>query len=125
MSRETITAYFEAINAERWEDFRALLTDDVIYQTTGARPRSGRDVVVDYFGGLFAAWREHDDRPVTFILDGDAAAVEVHFVGVSLKGLPIEFDAVDIFKFREGRIAFFQTWYDLGAVRKLLELEPA
>ncbi len=120
-NRETIDRYFTAINDERWEDLRSVLAEDAAYTTTGARTRHGRDTVVEFFTTLFRAWTTHDDDPVSYILDGDAAAVEVRFRGVSTAGTPIEFDAVDVFAFRDGLIAELTTWYDVGAVRRALE----
>lgn len=118
---ELVTAYFSAINEERWDDFAALLTDDAEYGTTGARPRVGRDEVVAFFQGLFKAWSEHYDDPQWIIAEGNHGAAEVRFRGTSKTGVPIEFDAVDIFEFRDGKLAKWSTWYDINAVRKELE----
>lgn len=119
-NRTVVVDYFAAINEERWEDFAALLTDDVTYRTVGGRPQAGRDRVVSYFQSLFRAWSEHNDDPVAILVDGDRAAAEVRFRGVSAAGKPIEFDAVDIFLLEDGRLAGWSTWYDLPAVRSAL-----
>jgi len=123
-NRTTIEAYFSAINEERWDDFRALLTDDAKYQTVGGRPRQGADEVVEYFKGLFKAWSAHYDDPQVIIVDGDHAAAEVRFRGTSVAGLPIEFDAVDTFELRDGKLARWATWYDLPGVRAALQGTP-
>jgi ketosteroid isomerase-like protein len=121
MSRHVIDSYFDAVNNERWPDLATLLDDDATYSTMGARPRTGKSNVLEFFGTLFQPWREHDDAPTFFIIGEDAAAVDVHFTGVSRAGQPIEFPAVDIFRFRSGKIHALKTWYDLGAVRRMLE----
>lgn len=69
----------------------------------------------------FAAWAVHQDAPHGFIFDGDSAACGIHFTGATHDGREVSFDCVDIFRFRDGRIAELSTWYDLGPVRAAME----
>lgn len=69
----------------------------------------------------FAAWAVHQDAPHGFIFDGDSAACGIHFTGTTHDGREVSFDCVDIFRFRDGRIAELSTWYDLGPVRAAME----
>ena len=116
-NRDVIRAYFSAINEERWEDLGNLLDEDAQYLPVGGRLRVGRETVVEGFQGLFRAWSEHLDDAQQIIVEGEAGAALVRFRGVTTAGLPIEFDAVDYFQLREGRLWKWSTWYDLPAVR--------
>jgi ketosteroid isomerase-like protein len=117
---DIVAAYFVAINAERWDDLASLFDQAVSYRTPGTRVRTGHEDVLAYFRSMFDMWPNHDDRPIHVLVDGDAAAAEVHFTGTTADGRQIDFDAVDIFHFQAERIISLGTWYDLVAVRAAL-----
>ena len=118
---ELIAKYFEYLNAENWDGLASVFTDDATYQATGSRPRAGRDDVMTFFRTAFTAWDVHVDTPVNVMLGEDSAAVEVAFNGTRrTDGREINFDAVDVFHFRDGQVATASTWYDLNWVRGLL-----
>src|ERR1700712_1595335 len=94
-TREIIDSYFKAINSEDWDLLESVVAPDATYQSTGARPRSGRSDVVNFFHGAFRAWSVHDDKPTSLIVDGDSAAAEVTFTGTTLDGRVLSFDAID------------------------------
>jgi hypothetical protein len=51
-----------------------------------------------------------------------AATVEIHFSGALASGIPLEFDAVDVFDFDDdGLIVRLTSWYDSHAVRSSLK----
>jgi ketosteroid isomerase-like protein len=112
--------YFDSVNNERWEEFREVWHPDAEFSAVGARPRNGVDDILDYFHGVFRAWKVHDDQPVRVLPSGDSATIEVHFKGVTLDGREIEFDAVDVFDLEDGRIRRLSNWYDIALVRHLL-----
>ncbi|HEY8341172.1 MAG TPA: nuclear transport factor 2 family protein [Egibacteraceae bacterium] len=114
---DVIRAYFDHINAERWDDFTELWHPDAELLALGARPRRGRDDVVAYFPKIFSAWREHHDEPTRVIACGDTVTVEVAFRGVTTTGRPAEFGALDLFDLTDGRIRRLSNWYDILAAR--------
>jgi ketosteroid isomerase-like protein len=120
-----IKEYFDAVNGEHWEHLGSLFTADASYRTTGARPRHGREEIARFFLSLFEPWREHDDAPQLVIAERDAAAVEVFFHGTAQDGRNISFEAVDVFRFRDGKIRSATTWYDVAAVRRMLSGDQA
>jgi uncharacterized protein (TIGR02246 family) len=124
LSEQLIQRYFDAINTEDWDTFSGLWADDAVYSTTGARPREGRDSIVEFFKGLFASWSVHNDEPVKATVSDGSARVEVFFTGTTLDGRPLSFDAVDDFSFSDGKLTKGSTTYDLDHVRKLLAGEP-
>jgi ketosteroid isomerase-like protein len=123
---DVVNRYFETMNAERWEEFAAVWTDDAVVVPVGTRPRRGPGEIVAFYSGLFKAWSTHWDQPVRFLTSADGwIAATVTFTGRSQRGRDISFDAVDVFEFREGRICALQNYYDLLLVRSLLAEEPA
>jgi hypothetical protein len=52
-------------------------------------------------------------------VSGDVVTVEIAFTGETQEGVPVEFEAVDVFTLRDGRICRLTTWYDIERVRKL------
>jgi ketosteroid isomerase-like protein len=122
-ARDTIDEYFRLVNSDGWDELTGLFDPEATYRTPGARLRVGRADVIGLYRRMFAAWSVHHDTATRVLVDGDAAAVEVRFDGTTLDGRTVTFDAVDIFHFRDDRIATLATWYDLIAVRA--QLEPA
>lgn len=116
----TITAYIDAVNAERWPDVGALFTADGVYQATGSRLRTGRAEIVALFSRMFTMWADHCDTVTAVFGQGDRAAAEIEFRATTLDGRPVSFPAVDLFRFRDGLIAELTTWYDAGAVHTML-----
>jgi ketosteroid isomerase-like protein len=122
VSRLTIVDdYFEAVNTENWELLTSVYHPDATYTTPGARPRAGRDDVVDLYRHLFDAWSVHLDTPGHVMAEADRAVVEVAFRGTARNGRDIAFDAVDLFSFADGMIVKAATWYDIYDVRRKLD----
>jgi ketosteroid isomerase-like protein len=121
MSAEaTIRDYFRCLDEEDWAGMAALWAEDGTLRAVGARPRRGRDEVLEFFGKLFAPWREHEDRPTRIVVAGDVVTAEVLFTGTTQDGREVSFEAVDVFDLRDGRIAAMSNWYDIALARKAL-----
>ena len=120
-NRNVIEQYFACANAERWDDLRALFCTDARLIAVGARERVGLDDVMTYFTRIFRQWPQHHDQPVSIIEDGEDVAVEIEFVGRGHDGRVINFDAVDVFHMRDGRIARMSSWYDSAFVGRFIE----
>lgn len=112
--------YFETINVEDWEAFRPLWSPAATLKAVGGRPRSGIDDILDFYRGLFVAWKIHLDTPTRTLWSGDTATVEVRFDGTTLDGRMVSFEAVDVVDFTAGRINRLTNWYDIAHVRKVL-----
>jgi ketosteroid isomerase-like protein len=115
-----VTGYFDALNAEDWDGFRALWVEDAAAHAVGARPRHGLDDVMDLYSKIFVNWSKHLDIPGRTLIDGDAVTVEVHFVGTTKEGREIEFDAVDVIDLEEGKLKSVTTWYDTARVLAMI-----
>jgi ketosteroid isomerase-like protein len=119
-NKQVLDLYFDAMNAERWDDFARVWGGGSLVQAVGAKPRHGVSEIVEFYKGLFTPWRVHVDTPTRTIGIGDTVAVEVTFTGTSRSGVSITFDAVDVIDFSDGVIAKLTNWYDLTYVRRLL-----
>jgi ketosteroid isomerase-like protein len=115
-----VTNYFDALNGEDWEGFRALWADDAAVLAVGARPRYGVDDVMNLYRSIFEHWSRHLDVPGRTLVDGDTVTVEVHFVGTTDEGREVEFDAVDVIDLEGERIKRVTTWYDTARVSALI-----
>jgi ketosteroid isomerase-like protein len=116
--RQTIDAYFDCINHERWDRLAELFSADAELRAVGARPRMGRDDIGTYFREALGPYPEHRDEPTRIIPAGQTVTVEIHFEGRLANGRPLAFDAVDVFDFRGDRIQRLTSWYDSAQVRR-------
>jgi ketosteroid isomerase-like protein len=124
--RDAIAAYFESINTEDWDRLAALFHDDAELRAPGTPPRVGGRAVASYYDDALRPYPVHNDEPTREIYAGDTVTVEIHFEGKLANGALMSFDAVDVFDFREGRVAHLSSWYDSHLVRtKLLEAATA
>jgi ketosteroid isomerase-like protein len=115
-----LRTYFSCINAERWAAFEAIWHPDADFTAVGARPRHGIEDILEYFQSVFRPWASHNDQPTRVLPSGSSATIEVHFTGTTQDGRTLEFDAIDVFDLRDGRIVRLSNWYDLILVRRLL-----
>lgn len=110
--RDAIAAYFESINGEDFERLESLFHDDAELIAPGGGPRRGLEAVGSYYRDALRPYPVHRDEPTREVYAGDTVIVEIHFEGALASGRPLEFDAVDVFDFRDGRIARLSSWYD-------------
>ena len=116
---DSIRRYFDGLNNEDWEDFTGIWTEDAELVGVGARTRKGRDDVMTYYSTVLVPYPVHHDDPYAIHVSGDTVTVEIAFSGETHEGVTVEFEAVDVFTLRDGRICRLTTWYDIDRVRKL------
>jgi ketosteroid isomerase-like protein len=116
---EAIRRYFDGLNNEDWEDFTGIWTEDAELVGVGARTRKGRGDVMTYYSTVLVPYPVHHDDPYAIHVSGDVVTVEIAFTGETHEGVAVEFEAVDVFTLRDGRISRLTTWYDVDRVRKL------
>jgi uncharacterized protein (TIGR02246 family) len=107
------SAYFAAVNARRWDDLAALFADDAELRPVGARARSGRDDIAAYYPPLLAGFVTSHDDPRALHVAGDVVTAEIAFTGTTPAGRDVAFDAVDVFRVRDGRIVSLRILYDV------------
>jgi ketosteroid isomerase-like protein len=114
-----LDAYFGGLDREDWAGLAALFAPDAELVAPGAH-RHGAAAVARYFRDALAPYPDHRDQPGRRLIAGSTATVEIHFSGRTASGAAIEFDAVDVFDLRDGRIARLTSWYDSHEVRRAL-----
>jgi ketosteroid isomerase-like protein len=114
-----LDSYFAGLDAEDWDGLEALFAPAAELIAPGAH-RHGARAVARYFRDALAPYPDHHDEPGRRLLSASAASVEIHFRGHLASGAAIEFDAVDVFDVRDGRIARLTSWYDSDGVRRAL-----
>src|SRR3954453_1771179 len=120
-AEETIRAYFDGINAERYADCGALFAPDGELVAPGTPPRRGPQEIADYFRAALRLYPEHHDEPTRVIAAGTTVTVEIHYTGRLESGDRVEFGAVDVFDLdADARIVRLSSWYDSHAVRQQL-----
>jgi ketosteroid isomerase-like protein len=120
--RAVVLRYFRCLDTENWQGMAEIWCEDGMLRAVGARPRDGRDGVIAYFSKLFAPWPTHEDKPTRIVIAerDQTALAEVRFHGTTPDGRDVGFDAIDVFDFREGRIAKLTNWYDIDYARRSL-----
>lgn len=113
-----VLAYFDAVNARDWDALAGLFAEDVEFCPVGSRDRRGRDDVVAYYPPLLAGFSEAHDAPVAFHVADDVVTVEISFTGRTSDGVPVAFDAADIFELRDGAITRLRLFYDTRDVAR-------
>src|SRR3954469_7753713 len=114
--RAVLRAYFDGINAERYDDVAALFACGGEIVAPGANPRGAAEIA-RYFAAALRPYPVHHDEPGAPAVAGVTVTVEVHFTGALVSGAPMEFDALDVFTLADGKIARLTTWHDSHAVR--------
>ena len=106
----TLAAFSDAWNRHDIDALMGFMHADCVFQTAagpdacGAR-HTGHDAVRTAFA---AAWKTVPDaqwRNGRHRVDGDFGISEWTFTGTAADGSPIETDGVDLFAFRDGKIA--------------------
>lgn len=106
-------AYFDAVNERRFDDLAALFHDDAELRPVGSRPRIGRDDIAGYYAPLLAGFTMSHDDPRALHVAGEVVTAEIAFTGTTVTGREVAFDAVDVFRVREGRISTLRILYDM------------
>lgn len=119
-TRQTLDAYFAALNGEDWDAVRTLFARDAVLdgRAVGLGVREGIDDIVKFYKRVFEKFPTHADEPQTFIVDGDLAAVSIAFEGTTADGHDCEFSAVDIFHMDGGMILKLEQWYDTAEIAR-------
>lgn len=120
--RDVVARYFRCLDEEDWRTMAELWTPDGQLRAVGARPRDGRDEVLEFFAKLFDPWPRHRDHPDRVIIaeEDRAATVEVTFTGTTGDRREVRFEAVDVIDFEHDRIRRLTNWYDIDYARRAL-----
>lgn len=113
-------AYFSAVNETRLDDLAKVFAEDARMEFPQMEPILGRQAIRDFYAGVLQFYPERFDKVTRFFADGQGGtAAEIHFEGKTLTGRPVVFDAVDLFRVKDGEIQELRIFYD---AKKVLEM---
>jgi steroid delta-isomerase-like uncharacterized protein len=103
---ELIAAYDEAWNRQDLDALCAFHADDVVFANhTAGEVVEGADAVRAHIGGIFERWPSLRFRGRRLYAGGDFAVSEWTATATRDDGTRIEWDGVDVFPIRDGKIA--------------------
>ena len=107
---ETLQAFTDAWNRHDIDALMSFMTDDCVFQTA-AGPHAcgmrheGREAVRHAFAQAWASFPDAQWRNGQHWVDGERGVSQWTFTGTRADGSRVEADGVDLFTFRDGRIA--------------------
>ena len=113
---EVIGRYFHGVNDVDWDDFRGIWHDDAVVDVVGGVHVQGWDEILPYYVGALSNFPVHRDDPYRVHIAGETVTVEIAFTGETVDGVPVAFEAVDVFTLDGGLVRRLTTWYDLDRV---------
>jgi steroid delta-isomerase-like uncharacterized protein len=110
ITADTLQAFTDAWNRHDIDALMSFMTDDCVFQTAagplacGAR-HQGREAVRAAFSQAWATFPDAQWLNGQHWVDGDRGVSQWTFTGTKADGTRIEAEGVDLFTFRDGRIA--------------------
>lgn len=118
-NKAIVTAFIAAwseLDVDKLVDY---FTQDGTYHNMPTRPVSGRSNLKQFISGFIANWDKTDWEVISVMADGDLVAVErVDRTVVGDK--TVELPCFGIFEMREGKIAVWRDYFDMGTFMKAL-----
>ena len=117
----TILEFFRRFNDEDVEGLLELFADDaefsmILYE----RDLRGKAELAAFFREHLANWREHREWATSMIVQGDSAASELHFEGVTHAGKSVAMDNLNLWAFRDGLITRVRVYADTAPLLEAL-----
>jgi ketosteroid isomerase-like protein len=104
-TKALIEAYNDAWNRQDLDALCAFHADDIVFENHTADERAeGADAVREHIGGIFARWPTLRFTTRAFYPADDFAVCEWTAQAVRDDGRRIEWDGVDVFPLRDGKI---------------------
>jgi steroid delta-isomerase-like uncharacterized protein len=120
--RALIDRYNDAWNAQDLDAVAALHAEDVVFHNHTADERvEGADAVREHIGSIFERWPDLRFRGRSLRVAGDFAVNEWTATATAPDGRRLEWDGVDVFPVRDGRIARKDVYSSSHAPRVLSE----
>lgn len=110
VSIATLSAFTDAWNRHDVDALMRFMTDDCVFMTAGGSEACGtrhvgRDAVRAAFAAAWAMVPDAQWRNGQHFVSGDFGVSQWTFTGTAADGSRIETDGVDVFTFRDGKIA--------------------
>lgn len=114
-------AYFDAVNETRLDDLGRVFAENATLSFPMLDPIVGRRAIRDFYAGVLEFYpRRLDEVTRWFVSEAGDVAAEIHFEGETATGRSVVFDAVDLFRVREGEIQELRIFYDSAKVMRMV-----
>jgi steroid delta-isomerase-like uncharacterized protein len=132
-TEELARANFDALNARDFDAWSELWAEDAIEDVIVLGIMRGRDEILDFMRGLFAAAPDYSFTVDRIIRDDNFAVVQwrgagnftgATFQGIDPTGKHIETRGVDIFEIEGGKIVRNTVYYDGAAFARQVGMLP-
>ncbi len=94
-------------------------TEDGIYHNIPIDPVQGTDALRGFIKAFLANWSKTDWEIVTLIVQGDTVVAERMDRTVA-DGKPVNLPCVGVFEMRDGKIAVWRDYFDMGTYANAL-----
>jgi steroid delta-isomerase-like uncharacterized protein len=104
-TQRTIDAYNDAWNSQDLDAVASMHADDVVFENhTAGEKAEGAQAVREHIGGIFERWPDLRFAGRRLYVADDFAVSEWTASATTPDGRRIEWDGVDVFPFRDGKI---------------------
>jgi steroid delta-isomerase-like uncharacterized protein len=115
MSISLLEAFGAAWNAHDLEALLSMVTDDCVFETAaGAHAHGnrfeGKEALRAAFPAAWQVWPDARWEEATHFVSGERGVSEWTFRGTARDGVATEVRGVDLFRFRDGKIAHKDTY---------------
>ena len=110
VTESTLAAFSEAWNRHDVDALMSFMSDDCVFMTAGGPDacgarHEGREAVAKAFAGAWATLPDAHWSNGVYFVQGDFGVSQWTFTGTAADGTRVETDGVDIFTFKDGKIA--------------------
>jgi steroid delta-isomerase-like uncharacterized protein len=102
---QAVAAYNDAWNRQDLDAICAAHTDDMVFENHNAGERAQGDEVREHLAAIFANWPDMRFEGRSLYVGDDFAVQEWTATATHPTGKSVSWDGVDIFPFRDGKIA--------------------
>lgn len=111
-TKKVIEKYYEFANAGDWDSYLALFDDNIVIDEQLAGHLEGIETLRNSISGLEKGYSRFKNLPKSIVVDGNQACVVSHIDAANASGVPIEVEAANYFRLRNGKIAYMSNFHD-------------
>ena len=113
-NREIIDKYFEYASAGNWDAWCDLFSEDCEMDEQLGGHISGRETLRGIMRGFPDAYKTFSNTPKHIFVSGNQGAAVTHISARAMKypDEPIEADAMNYYRFKDGKIVYMANFHD-------------
>lgn len=107
-----IETYYRSVNEGDWDTWLSLFADNIVLDEQLAGHVEGVDILRGAIDGIKRGYARFQNQPRHIVVNGDEACAFTHISAATAQGTPIEADAANYFRLKNGKIAYMQNIHD-------------